>query len=440
MAQQHAVDAGGQHLRELPRIGADRRLVRPGDRHVHDDGGRAMAAFRRAALRQPAHIIRQALHVEGSVLHVVADVVRQCLGVLLTLFERSRRPRMGAGVIDGLALFEKLDGPVDALRFRGLRQRGARQVARRTMPPSSAAFVIFGIQVPPSCEVGLQSSPKSAGMPPIARSAPADDMVWCDEHSNIARQIFVGLLFAAALHGEVKALRNFTLIDGTGKAARAVQRHDCRERPRDLGRARRTVETPRRGRGGRLTGQVRHARNHQPARASRQHRRSRTRMRNSTRARACRRTSPPMPPTASRRCSVSARIRMRSSKSATSSAPAGRPLRACSPRDRVFSFTGRLRRPRWRHAGVATAAEADAAVEAQTKKRVDIVKLWMDDHLGAQKKMPYDIAKAIIDGAHKRSLRGRRPHLLPGRRQAPCRVTAWTGWRTASEIRMWTRR
>jgi imidazolonepropionase-like amidohydrolase len=55
--------------------------------------------------------------------------------------------------------------------------------------------------------------------------------------------------------------------------------------------------------------------------------------------------------------------------------------------------------------GVATPAEADAAVEIQARKRVDIVKLWMDDHLGAQKKMPYDVAKAIIEGAHKRGLR-----------------------------------
>ena len=54
--------------------------------------------------------------------------------------------------------------------------------------------------------------------------------------------------------------------------------------------------------------------------------------------------------------------------------------------------------------GVATPAEAEAAVEAQAKKGVDIIKLWMDDHLGEQKKMPYDIAKAIIDGAHKRHL------------------------------------
>src|SRR5204862_2036336 len=55
-------------------------------------------------------------------------------------------------------------------------------------------------------------------------------------------------------------------------------------------------------------------------------------------------------------------------------------------------------------AGVATAAEARAAVDALAKKGVDIVKLWMDDHLGAQKKMPYDIAKAIIDTAHARHL------------------------------------
>jgi imidazolonepropionase-like amidohydrolase len=54
--------------------------------------------------------------------------------------------------------------------------------------------------------------------------------------------------------------------------------------------------------------------------------------------------------------------------------------------------------------GVSTAAEAVAAVEEQAKKGVDIVKLWMDDHLGEQKKMPYPIAKAIIDTAHKRNL------------------------------------
>jgi imidazolonepropionase-like amidohydrolase len=54
--------------------------------------------------------------------------------------------------------------------------------------------------------------------------------------------------------------------------------------------------------------------------------------------------------------------------------------------------------------GVATPAEAIAAVDAQAGKHVDIVKLWMDDHLGEFKKMPYDIAKAIIDTAHKHHL------------------------------------
>jgi imidazolonepropionase-like amidohydrolase len=53
---------------------------------------------------------------------------------------------------------------------------------------------------------------------------------------------------------------------------------------------------------------------------------------------------------------------------------------------------------------VATPAEAIAAVDAQAGKHVDIVKLWMDDHLGEFKKMPYDIAKAIIDTAHKHHL------------------------------------
>ena len=53
---------------------------------------------------------------------------------------------------------------------------------------------------------------------------------------------------------------------------------------------------------------------------------------------------------------------------------------------------------------VATPSEASAAVDAQAAKRVDIIKLWMDDHLGAQKKMPYDVAKAIIDTAHKHRL------------------------------------
>jgi len=55
--------------------------------------------------------------------------------------------------------------------------------------------------------------------------------------------------------------------------------------------------------------------------------------------------------------------------------------------------------------GISTVAEVEPAVAAQAAKHVDIIKLWMDDHLGTQKKMPYEISKAIIESAHKHHLR-----------------------------------
>jgi imidazolonepropionase-like amidohydrolase len=55
--------------------------------------------------------------------------------------------------------------------------------------------------------------------------------------------------------------------------------------------------------------------------------------------------------------------------------------------------------------GVSSAGEVEAAMAAQARKKVDIVKLWMDDELGRLPKMPYPIAKAIIDDAHRRHLR-----------------------------------
>ncbi len=54
--------------------------------------------------------------------------------------------------------------------------------------------------------------------------------------------------------------------------------------------------------------------------------------------------------------------------------------------------------------GVATVEEVEPAVAALAAKKVDVVKLWLDDHLHHQKKMPYDIAKAIIDSAHRHQL------------------------------------
>lgn len=55
---------------------------------------------------------------------------------------------------------------------------------------------------------------------------------------------------------------------------------------------------------------------------------------------------------------------------------------------------------------VANAAEARAEVDRQAAKHVDQIKFWMDNELGTMKvKMPYDVAKAIIDEAHAKHLR-----------------------------------
>jgi imidazolonepropionase-like amidohydrolase len=54
--------------------------------------------------------------------------------------------------------------------------------------------------------------------------------------------------------------------------------------------------------------------------------------------------------------------------------------------------------------GLSRVDEVEAAVAVQARKKVDIIKLWMDDELGRLPKMPYPIAKAIIDNAHQRHL------------------------------------
>lgn len=54
---------------------------------------------------------------------------------------------------------------------------------------------------------------------------------------------------------------------------------------------------------------------------------------------------------------------------------------------------------------VATVAEAEAAVDAQAAKGVDVIKFWLDDELGAMPKMPAEISEAIIRAAHRNKLR-----------------------------------
>jgi imidazolonepropionase-like amidohydrolase len=56
--------------------------------------------------------------------------------------------------------------------------------------------------------------------------------------------------------------------------------------------------------------------------------------------------------------------------------------------------------------GITNVSEVRPAVAAQARKKVDLIKIWMDDHLGTVKpKMPYEIARAIIDEAHRQKLR-----------------------------------
>jgi imidazolonepropionase-like amidohydrolase len=53
---------------------------------------------------------------------------------------------------------------------------------------------------------------------------------------------------------------------------------------------------------------------------------------------------------------------------------------------------------------VATPQDITPVIDKLAAEKVDIVKFWMDDHLGTKKKMPHEIGKAIIDDAHKKGL------------------------------------
>ncbi len=62
---------------------------------------------------------------------------------------------------------------------------------------------------------------------------------------------------------------------------------------------------------------------------------------------------------------------------------------------------GRTMAPHW----VANPAEARAAVDEEAAKKVDIIKIWVDDRMGMVKKLTPDIYGAAIDEAHKKGLR-----------------------------------
>lgn len=52
-----------------------------------------------------------------------------------------------------------------------------------------------------------------------------------------------------------------------------------------------------------------------------------------------------------------------------------------------------------------TVNDVEPAVAAQARKGVDFIKFWTDDNFGRAKRMPDDIAKAIIDSAHRHRIR-----------------------------------
>jgi imidazolonepropionase-like amidohydrolase len=62
---------------------------------------------------------------------------------------------------------------------------------------------------------------------------------------------------------------------------------------------------------------------------------------------------------------------------------------------------GRTEVPYW----VTTTAEARKAVQELAAKKVDIVKIWVDDRNGKYKKLTPDLYTAVIDEAHKHGLR-----------------------------------
>jgi len=53
---------------------------------------------------------------------------------------------------------------------------------------------------------------------------------------------------------------------------------------------------------------------------------------------------------------------------------------------------------------VSTPAQVETALNELAANRVDLVKVWVDDHLGKEQKIPLDLVKVIIAGAKKRGL------------------------------------
>ena len=62
---------------------------------------------------------------------------------------------------------------------------------------------------------------------------------------------------------------------------------------------------------------------------------------------------------------------------------------------------GRTTAPYW----VTTATEARTAVQENAKRKVDIIKIWVDDRMGTVKKLTPELYGAVMDEAHKHGIR-----------------------------------
>jgi imidazolonepropionase-like amidohydrolase len=54
---------------------------------------------------------------------------------------------------------------------------------------------------------------------------------------------------------------------------------------------------------------------------------------------------------------------------------------------------------------VETPADVEKAVAELAGEKADLVKIWVDDHLGKEKKIPLELCRAIIENGHKRGMK-----------------------------------
>ena len=124
-------------------------------------------------------------------------------------------------------------------------------------------------------------------------------------------------------------------------------------------------------------------------------------------------------------CSAWAPIRTWSSECAISSAQGAPARRGFYSAGQGFVFKGGYGGLAGVTPDVATPADVEPVVDKLAAEKVDIVKFWMDDHLGTQKKMPYEIGKAIIETRTSTTLPWRATFSIWMMRRR-WSITAWT--------------